>query len=366
MEDYLLAHIEEFEGLEVRGYDPLEQGLGDQATTCPRLFTIYEFTRTQVEVSTTRKVAALAVAILTAIGAVVWSWLAVVLGLVAVAILLSPTPPPLKPDEIELLWERFFAEERISEVQALVIGPWFTADLISSEAVVEELIAGADKLTGLRALFLGDVVGEECEISWIEQCDLADLLGAYPNLETLVVRGANGLRFEGLRHDKLRKLVVQSGGLGPQTIADIVSAELPSLEHVELWLGDENYGFESSVEELWPLWQLDKFEALSTLALRNCTIADEVAEALAVEPEAVARLERLDLSLGALTDLGAAALFNNPGVLQLDALDVHHHYLSDDWVEKLQSMPIEVDASDAQGYADPEDEEDYRYVAVSE
>ena len=37
-------------------------------------------------------------------------------------------------------------------------------------------------------------------------------------------------------------------------------------------------------------------------------------------------------------------LYNNPAVSRLDFLDVHHHYLSDDWIEKLLT-PFQEDSA---------------------
>ena len=71
----------------------------------------------------------------------------------------------------------------------------------------------------------------------------------------------------------------------------------------------------------------------------------------------------LDLSMGTLSDDGAKALLNNPRIRELDKLDLHYHYMSDEMMEALRALPIQVDVSDQQDFEeDPED----RYVAVSE
>jgi hypothetical protein len=76
---------------------------------------------------------------------------------------------------------------------------------------------------------------------WIQQCDVSPLFAAYPRLEHFCVRGADGLSFGALRHDRLKSLIIQSGGLGANVVRE-VAADAPELEHLELWLGDENYG----------------------------------------------------------------------------------------------------------------------------
>ena len=57
-------------------------------------------------------------------------------------------------------------------------------------------IEAADRLTGLTALFLGEMTCEENEISWIQQGDVTPLLRAFPRLEVLRVRGGEGLELQ--------------------------------------------------------------------------------------------------------------------------------------------------------------------------
>ena len=78
-------------------------------------------------------------------------------------------------------------------VTHLVIGYW-GASYDNHKADPSQLLAAAaPRLPGLKAIFLGDIEMEESEISWIEQSDIAPLLGAYPGLERLDVRGGSGL-----------------------------------------------------------------------------------------------------------------------------------------------------------------------------
>jgi hypothetical protein len=92
------------------------------------------------------------------------------------------------------------------------------------------------------------------------------------------------------------------------------------------------------------------------------TLLDESAEDVSDAGGSILdRIHTLDLSMGTLGDDGARALFENPKIRQLEKLDIHYHYVSDEWVEKLKSLDLEVDASQQQ------DEGDYgRYTAVSE
>ncbi len=42
--------------------------------------------------------------------------------------------------------------------------------------------------------------------------------------------------------DSLVALTIESGGLPAAVVREVASAHLPALEHLELWLGEENYG----------------------------------------------------------------------------------------------------------------------------
>ncbi|HMA37220.1 MAG TPA: STM4015 family protein [Chloroflexia bacterium] len=263
--------------------------------------------------------------------------------------------------------DAFLADPASRQVPALVVGPWWDLDEGTAgtvELVVSALVAAQARLPSLTALFLGDVVSEENEISWIEQGDLSPLLTAYPQLKQLCVRGGNGLHFGPVQHAQLTTLIVQAGGLSPEVVQDVVGADLPALEHLELWLGTPDYGGDATVADLQPLLAGSRFPRLRYLGLRDSEIADEIATALAGAP-ILERLQVLDLSLGTLGDLGAEALLASPAIRRLTRLDLHHHYCSEAMMARLQALPIAVDTSDRQAVEDGDDES-ARFVAVGE
>jgi len=253
-----------------------------------------------------------------------------------------------------------------AEIPGLVVGMWDMsgASEDTSEAVIEVLVATSKRLPNLRAIFLGDIISEECEISWIQQGDVSPLLAAYPNLEHFRVRGGNGLSLGRPRHAHLTALVIESGGLPGSVVREVAAADLPALTHLELWLGDEGYGGDASIDDLGPIFRGDRFPQLSYLGLRDSERADEIAVAVAQAP-VLERIQTLDLSLGTLSDTGAAALLSSPAVRRLRRLDIHHHFCSPPTVRQLEELGIEVDASDPQA-PDEYNGQMHRYVAVGE
>ncbi|MEU8592056.1 STM4015 family protein [Streptomyces sp. NPDC048664] len=273
------------------------------------------------------------------------------------------------------LWEAFTAQVASKDVRALVIGPWWDDEYSELRPALELIVADAERFPALRALFLADVVGEECEISWLQLTDVTPVLTAFPLLREFVVRGGDsqGLGEESLslhpvRHEALRVLRFESGGLPGQVVRAIGACDLPALERLELWLGVEQYGGDATVADLAPVLSGARFPTLRHLGLQNSELQDEIAASVASAP-VVAQLESLSLSLGTLTDTGAEALLGGQPLHHLARLDLHHHYLSDAVADRVRasvgSAGAEVVLSDRQTPHRWRDEE-WRYVAVSE
>lgn len=255
--------------------------------------------------------------------------------------------------------------EYLPRLEALVIGSWGEPWETDAGPVVQELVALSRRLPRLKALFLGDITAEECEISAIRQTDCSPLWAAFPQLEELWIRGAEGLSLGEIQHDSLRKLVLEAGGLSSAVVGEVVSARLPRLEHLELWLGTEECGGDTCLADLAPLLAGEGFESLSSLGLRNSSITDQIASGLAAAP-LLARLKVLDLSLGTLGDEGALALLKSSRLSGLRKLDLHCHFMTDNVVAQLRKLPCEVILTGQQQPDDWGDGEFHRYVSVSE
>ncbi|MDJ0346031.1 STM4015 family protein [Streptomyces sp. H10-C2] len=271
-------------------------------------------------------------------------------------------------EEFGDVWDRFLDTVDPSRVRAIIIGQWGEAYEEDSTGIVEDLVDAKHRLTALEAVFIGDLEPEQAEISWIEQSDVTPVLAAYPELREFGARGGTGLLFPAVRHEHLRTLTFEAGGLPADVVRGVAASELPALEYLELWLGVEEYSGDATIADLAPILAGTRFPALHHLGLRNSEIQDEIAAAVASAP-VVARLTSLDLSLGVLTDNGAAALLAGQPLTHLQWLDLHHHFLSDPIAQRLRDAlepsGVEVDLSEP---AEPWNSEGvvHRFTAVAE
>ncbi|MFF8727054.1 STM4015 family protein [Streptomyces sp. NPDC015171] len=273
-------------------------------------------------------------------------------------------------EEWEAVFARFLDTVDTTRVRALIVGAWKEAYDTDPAAVIEALLAARDRLPALRAIFLGHMESEECEISWINQRDVTPLLAGFPDLEEFGVRGGSGLEFPALRHTALRRLTMETGGLGAEVVRGVGASDLPALEHLDLWLGTPDYGGDSEAADLEPILSGARLPRLRHLALRNSEMQDAVAAAVASAP-VVARLESLDLSMGVLTDEGAAALLGGQPLTHLRKLDLHYHYVSEPLLDRLRQTlePAGVELNLDRDDAEEDEEEDgtvWRYVSVGE
>ncbi len=267
-------------------------------------------------------------------------------------------------DDVINMLTAFINDPKLSQVQNFVIGMWGVESDESPQPLIDLIVKSKDKLQHIKGIFFGDITYEENEVSWIENTSHAPILEALPNLEIYQVRGGNGLSLGQLNHSNLQKLIVETGGMFGNIFKEIAAANLPKLEHLELWLGSDNYGFESSAEEVAAAYRgssASHLPALKYLGLRNSEIADDLA--IIIKGDAILnRIEILDFSKGIIGDKGAEALYDNPAIKNLKKLDLHHNFISDDWAEKLEDLGVKIDLSER----NPEADEDDRYIEVSE
>ena len=256
------------------------------------------------------------------------------------------------------------AHPNAGELEALVIGAWESDSLDDATAPIDAVMKHAGAFPKLRALFFGDCETERSEISWLECGNQVALAHCFPNLEVLHIRGSGSGTMTGIALAKLHTLIIETGGLQPQVVRDVLAGKLPALRHLELWLGTSEYGGETTIADLEPLLEGRVHTGLTYLGLRNSEIADQVAFAVS-QSGLVATVESLDFSLGTLGDEGFLALAQMAPSPKLRKLDVSHHYAGPGAVKALKAevkaRGVTLDSSDFQD----EDDED-RWVSISE
>ena len=253
----------------------------------------------------------------------------------------------------------------IAEMDTLVIGAWQEAHDPVLNPILEKLIELKDTFSGLKHLFIGDMDSEDCELSWIVQTDYSFFYPHFPSLETFGVKGGTSLKLGMINLPNLKNLVVETGGLDKEVVQDIIHSDLENLEYLELWLGTDEYGCNIDIEDLKPI--LDgKYPLLRYLGLKNYYQTNDLAKAL-LEASVLDNVKTLDLSMGTLTNKGAAALYENEALLNLKHLNCRHHYLSNEWIEKLKAKfdTQKINLND-QEEADDYDDEVYYYVEIGE
>ncbi|MYV48386.1 STM4015 family protein [Streptomyces sp. SID2888] len=288
-------------------------------------------------------------------------------GVVAWRLAADPYGDPPYGD-FDALWKQFLDSVDLSGVRAIIVGQWGEAYDDDSSGIVRRLVDARGRLTALRAVFIGDLEMEEAEISWIQQSDVTPVLEAYPLLEEFGIRGGTGLRFPAVRHQHLRRLRFEAGGLPGEVVRGVAASGLPALEDLDIWLGVVEYGGDASVADLAPLLAQGRFPALRHLGLRNSEIQDEIAAAVAGAP-VIAQLTSLDLSMGVLTDEGATALLGGQPLTHLTRLDLHHNYVTEPVAQRireaLEPSGVAVDLSEP-GDTWEDDGVVHRFTAVAE
>lgn len=276
------------------------------------------------------------------------------------------------------VFELFLATVDTTRVKALILGYWLEDYDVETEPTVatEPLIAHAERFPALESLFVGDMDSEHCEVSWLYQNDPAPLLAAFPALREFGLRGTSNLSMAPLKHTALEELTLQGGGLPPEVARAIGASELPSLTHLELYLGEQWYSGGSVPADYERILRGEAFPRLRHLGLRDAANQDEIAAGIAHAP-VVAQLESLDLSLGTLTDEGAAALLAGQPLTHLKSLDLHHHYLTEEMMQRvwaaLPGVAVNLDEQEtpdvwtrSNDLSEEPETEIHRYIAVAE
>ncbi len=257
--------------------------------------------------------------------------------------------------------EEILSDPELPTINKIVIGNWGNAYEESCIDIIQMFVEYPTKFTHIESLVIGDMNGEECEISWIIQDDYSKLWSALPNLKHLTIQGASELELGEITHQNLLSLEIICGGLPKDVIHSIAKANLPKLEKLNLYMGVEWYGFDGGTEDIEMITNTS-FPSLKYLGLGNSDMQNEITELMMTSP-LLPQLEVLDLSNGTLTDKGAEIILDNIEKLKhLKLLDLSYHYLTDKMMIKMKKSSLTVNITDQQEIED----EEYMYPMVTE
>ena len=210
----------------------------------------------------------------------------------------------------------------------------------------------------IRRIEIGDEVDQ---ISWYNVGDLGKLWKAVPHLKTFLIE-AGSFELGKIDAPELARAVFKTGGLSADSGKSIATMKAPALEELQIYYGDDNYGGDCTIKQVKPLLDRTDLPALRHLGLLNAEFADDICRALA-KSKLLPQLAVLDLSMGCMTDEGAAALVaNKDAFAHLDELIVDDNYLTPAGVKSLKGLCKKVRGNDQKDDDDPE----YRSVSVAE
>jgi uncharacterized protein (TIGR02996 family) len=241
-------------------------------------------------------------------------------------------------------------------------------DLLAKRAppTIRKLHFGDYKYAGGGRIGMG---GDDTEISWYSIGNLGKLWKAVPGLRTLITQGGSsqsamggGFQLGKIELPNLAHAEFRTGGLEKANARAIATAAIPSIEHLDIWYGDDNYGGNATVKDVELLLGRTDLPKLRHLGLMNSELADALPEAL-VKSKLLPQLRELDLSMGCMTDNGARAIAENKSAFQhLEKLNLSLNYISTAAIATLKGVAKNVDTSKQRADEDPE----YRHPAVGE
>ncbi|NBH72052.1 cytoplasmic protein [Clostridiaceae bacterium] len=238
------------------------------------------------------------------------------------------------------------ADPDFPSLTELVVGNWGSAYEEGCQPIIDGIVESAGQFAHIEKLFIGDMDFEECEVSWIIQGNYGKLWAALPNLRELTIKGSTDLALGEVCHENLEALTIICGGLPTGVIEEIEKARLPKLKKLLLYMGSDNYGFDGNADTIRGFLEKVQLPQLEYLGIADSEIQDELT-AVVLESKFMGQIQTLDLSCGTLSDKGGELLLNKlPQYGNIEKLDVHYHFMSDEMVKKLEALSVEVDASE--------------------
>jgi uncharacterized protein (TIGR02996 family) len=269
----------------------------------------------------------------------------------------------------DLAWE-VLRHPSAKFLRSLVVGCVRSGD--QDNSTLTATVIQAEPRPPLRELVIADFDHSEIDSIDISRAPIGKLVGlgkAYPELETVILKGTGDVALDGLALPHAKAFALRTSTMTKRTLATILAAPWPVLEDLELWFGDveRGYGAECTVKDILPLFARP-LPMLRALRLMNSPFSDEVVPAIAAWAGA-AKLEELEFSLGTLSDAGARALAEvRTAFSSLRRLGVFECALTGAGLATLHAAGYPVDTkaiSPAENWREPQ-QKPGRYCSVSE
>lgn len=270
------------------------------------------------------------------------------------------------PERYDLSQFKALIEDlRVKEVEALVfkLDSYYWDYYHAFGVALKALLEAKSSFPNLIALSIGANESDysfEFRTSELRIFGVRSLLESFPKLEVLQVFGCFGgydieesytLECEGLRHEHLKTLIIETSDITQANIAQICSIDLPELEYFELWFGRKR-NYDSARLPLAPIFAGKVYPKLRCLGLCSSEEADALLLDVIGSP-LIDQLAVLNLKMGTLADLDIEPLLIEPLLdisffsdlplpLNLKVLDISGNNLSRTGLAQLRQQPYQT------------------------
>lgn len=244
-------------------------------------------------------------------------------------------------------------------------GEWHMEELAAA-------ISAAGPLPLLETLDLSEPSEHMDQESWRRVGDIHGIWVAAPNLKVLKLRGSGSrgseesIKLAPIVAPALETLIIFSGGLDEAAPKEIGAAKLPSLTHLELMFGADDYGNTCTMASLKGLLAGKGLPNLKVLGLKNSEWEEELVEAVA-KSSIVQQLEVLDLSMGTLWKKGTEAIVKYASSFEhLKKFILDDNYFEEEHIAAIRQVLKNVEFGEQKAPDDFDGDEPYRYATVTE
>lgn len=214
---------------------------------------------------------------------------------------------------------------------------------------VVKVICGAVQAKQLRRLEFAEFDHQDWELPDIGYGDFTQLWSSLPMLEHFKLRAAGQSGSLGrIRHPRLKTFIREADALSEDEVAEILNANCPALERLEVWTGTD-YRATATSDQFAELFAGKRFPKLTHLCVRHTELTVELLRGLANSP-LLPRLRGLDLSKGVLMDEHVDFLIGlAPKLAHLD-LNLSMNFLYERVEEVRKALPRAVLKDQRQEY----------------